>query len=311
MSEGRYARFSALVGSRLKIRNILTRYALAECLGTFLLVIFCDGCAAQSVLTKHAFGNIMTIHIASGIALAMAVYAAGGVTGGHVNPSITLTMCILGRTPWRHLPVYWLGQYTGSFLAAVVLYGEYYDALNAYDGGVRVVFGINGTAGLWTTFSAEFVSVGNGFFDQIVCTALLLMCVLSIFDPKNMNPSNGLIPIALGAMFTTLGMSFGVNFGYAVNPARDLAPRVFVAIAGWGTHVFRYFVISCDIAFVYHRNGTYIYIYLVINWKNLVTHLTIVTVSNVMMSGFVFKHRYLRVISSFTGLNVSSSPAST
>ncbi|KAK2183039.1 hypothetical protein NP493_326g01001 [Ridgeia piscesae] len=182
----------------------------------------------------------MTIHIASGIALAMAVYAAGGVTGGHVNPSITLTMCILGRTPWRYLPVYWLGQYTGSFLAAVVLYGEYYDALNAYDGGVRAVFGINGTAGLWTTFPAEFVSVGNGFFDQIVCTALLLMCVLSIFDPKNMNPSNGLIPIALGAMFTTLGMSFGVNFGYAVNPARDLAPRVFVAIAGWGTEVFSF-----------------------------------------------------------------------
>lgn len=240
MSESSYARFTARVAARLKIRNVLIRYGLAECLGTFLLVLFGNGAAAQSVLTKNAFGNIMTIHIASGIALAMAVYAAGGVTGGHVNPAVSLTMSILGRLSWRHLPVYMLGQYIGSFLASAVLYVVYYDALNAYDGGVRAVFGVNGTAGLWTTFPAEFVSVGNGFFDQIVGTALLMICILAIFDQSNLHPSNGLIPLALGALLTALGMSFGVNFGYALNPARDLAPRIFVAVAGWGTEAFSF-----------------------------------------------------------------------
>jgi len=74
---------------------------------------------------------------------------------------------------------------------------------------------------------------------QVVGTALLMVCILAIFDRNNMHPSNGLIPLALGAMLTVLVMSFGVNFACSINPARDLAPRIFLAIAGWGTETFR------------------------------------------------------------------------
>ena len=74
---------------------------------------------------------------------------------------------------------------------------------------------------------------------QVVGTALLMICILAIFDRNNMHPSNGLIPLALGAMLTVLVMSFGVNYACAINPARDLAPRIFLAIAGWGTETFR------------------------------------------------------------------------
>ena len=113
------------------------------------------------------------------------------------------------------------------------------DALNKYDGGARAVTGVNGTAGIWATYPKDYLSIGNGFGDQICGTALLLACVLAINDNKNMKPPKGMVPFCIGMVVAVIGMAFGYNCGYAINPARDLGPRIFTAIAGWGTKVFR------------------------------------------------------------------------
>ncbi|KAI0235099.1 Aquaporin-10, partial [Lamellibrachia satsuma] len=202
--------------------------------------LFIDAAVAQWVLGKAVFGDFLSVNIASGIGLTIGIYAAGGVSGGHLNPAVSLAMSSLGRLPWRKLPVYMLAQYIGAFLASAVLYAVYFDALNAYDGGIRAVSGDTGTAGIWATFPAAFLGVGNGLLDQIVGTALLMLGILAVVDPSNMRPSSGVTPIAIGSILAALGMAFGMNFGFAVNPARDFAPRVFVAIAGWGGEAFSF-----------------------------------------------------------------------
>ncbi|KAK2176549.1 hypothetical protein NP493_656g00030 [Ridgeia piscesae] len=240
MGESHFARCQRKVASRLKITNVLIREGLAECLGTFLLVIFIDASVAQWILGKEAFGDFLSVNIASGIGLTIGIYAAGGVSGGHLNPAVSLAMSILGRLSWRKLPVYMLGQYLGAFLASALLYAVYYDGLVAYDGGERAVSGETATAGIWTTFPAAFLGAGNGLLDQIVGTALLMLGILAVVDPSNLCPSRGLTPIAIGSVLAALGMAFGMNFGFAVNPARDFAPRVFVAVAGWGGAAFSF-----------------------------------------------------------------------
>ena len=113
------------------------------------------------------------------------------------------------------------------------------DALMSYTGGNLVVSGANATAGIWSTYPKEFLSQGNGFGDQIFGTFLLLLCVRGITDEKNSNVPGYLAPFLIGLLVVNIGISFGFNCGYAINPARDLGPRIFTAMCGYGTEVFR------------------------------------------------------------------------
>ena len=79
----------------------------------------------------------------------------------------------------------------------------------------------------------------GGFIDQFVGTALLMLVVLAISDARNAPPAAGMAPLIVGLLVVVIGMSFGFNAGYAINPARDLGPRLFTAVAGWGSEVFR------------------------------------------------------------------------
>jgi glycerol uptake facilitator-like aquaporin len=96
-----------------------------------------------------------------------------------------------------------------------------------------------GTAGIWATYPQPFLSAfPGGFLDQFVGTALLMGVILGITDPRNSPAPPGLAPLIVGLLVVLIGAAFGFNAGYAINPARDLAPRVFTALAGWGRGVF-------------------------------------------------------------------------
>lgn len=112
------------------------------------------------------------------------------------------------------------------------------DALNAFDGGVRQITGGNSTAGIWATYPQPFLSTGNGFADQLFGTALLVSCIFAIIDKNNNSPDQGVAPVMIGLVVFVIGATFGFNCGYAINPARDLGPRIFTAMAGWGSGVF-------------------------------------------------------------------------
>ncbi|KAK6179976.1 hypothetical protein SNE40_012213 [Patella caerulea] len=227
--------------TRLSLQKYpVCREFLAEFLGTFILMCFGEGSVAQLVLSGGKAGSPSTIYWSWGIGVTMGVYVAGGISGGHLNPAVTLAMAILRKCPWRKVPIYMLGQYLGAFVASVVVFFVYTDALNNFDGGVRETQGSTATAGIWSTYPQAHLSTLNGFGDQIFGTAILLICVLAITDGRNMKTPTGLAPISIGLVVVAIGMTFGYNCGYAINPARDLAPRIFTAVAGWGAEPFSF-----------------------------------------------------------------------
>ena len=218
----------------------LLREVLAELAGTFVLIVFGVGVVAQTVLSGGAAGTTLSINIAWGLAVAMGCYVAGGVSGAHLNPAVTLALAVHRGFPWRKVGPYVGGQMAGALLASLVVYVTYREALGAFDGGVRVVTGALGTAGIWATYPQPFLSVfPGGFIDQVVGTALLVGVIFAITDNRNSPAPAGLVPVIVGLLVVLIGATFGFNAGYAINPARDFGPRLFTALAGWGGQVFR------------------------------------------------------------------------
>lgn len=216
------------------------RELLSEFLGTFVLIMFGVGVVAQVVLSRQAAGTMLTINLAWGLAVTMGCYVAGGVSGAHMNPAVTLALAVHRAFPWRKVLPYSVAQLAGAFAASALVYVTYIEALGAFDGGVRQVIGASGTAGIWATYPQPFLSTfPGGFIDQVVGTALLVGVIFAISDARNVPPPAGLAPLIVGLLVAVIGMSFGFNAGYAINPARDFGPRLFTSVAGWGLDVFR------------------------------------------------------------------------
>ncbi|XP_072269625.1 aquaporin-7-like [Pyxicephalus adspersus] len=227
------------IRAAISIRNRWAREGMAELLSTFIMMLFGLGSVAQVVLGKKEYGQYLSINLSFGIGVTMGIHVAGGVSGAHMNCAVSLTNCILGKLLWKKLPLYMLCQIAGAFLAAVVVFFLYYEALNNYCGGNLTVTGDLETASIFATYPQPYLSIGGGFLDQVVGTAALMLCILAINDKKNSPAMNGTQAVVVGLLVTVIGMSMGMNSGYAINPARDLGPRLFTAAAGWGLEVFR------------------------------------------------------------------------
>jgi MIP family channel proteins len=220
--------------------NALSRELLAEFFGTFILIVFGVGVVAQVVLSKGAAGSTLSINIAWGLAVTMGCYVAAGVTGAHLNPAVTLALAVHRRFPWNKVLPYSFAQLAGAFIASAVVFVTYREALDAFDNGVRQVIGPQGTAGIWATYPQPFLSVlPGGFVDQVVGSALLVGVIFAITDTRNSPAPAGLAPVVVGLLVLLIGAAYGFNSGYAINPARDLGPRLFTFVAGWGGDVFR------------------------------------------------------------------------
>ncbi len=218
----------------------LSRELLAEFFGTFILIVFGVGVVAQVVLSRQTAGTFLSINLAWGLAVTMGCYVSAGVTGAHLNPAVTLALAARRAFPWNKVLPYSLAQVAGAFVASVVVFVTYHEALNAFDGGVRHVLGAQGTGGIWATYPQPFLSVfPGGFIDQIVGTALLVAVIFGITDSRNSPAPAGLAPVVVGLLVVLIGATFGFNSGYAINPARDFGPRLFTFVAGWGGEVFR------------------------------------------------------------------------
>lgn len=222
------------------MRRPIAREMAAEMLGMFVLILFGCGSVAQVLLSRHTSGEYLSINLGWAFGVTMGVYVAGGVSGAHLNPAVTVALAALRRFPWSKVIPYCLAQLAGAFLASAVVYLTYYNALASFDGGTRQVLGPQGTAGIWATYPQPFLApLPGGLIDQIVGTAILVLCIFALTDARNLAPAPNLAPLLVGAVVLVIGITFGYNSGYAINPARDVAPRVFTYLAGWGGEVFR------------------------------------------------------------------------
>jgi glycerol uptake facilitator protein len=224
----------------------------AELFGTFILICFGDGVVAMAVAALPSSGRAATsstIFLASGdwllitfgwaFAVCMAVYVAGGVSGAHINPAVTLALAVRRKFPWNHVLPYWGAQVLGAFLGAGLVYWVYQSAIAAANTAFHEVASAGNalvTYSIFATFPAPYFhgSIGGPLVDEIVGTALLLILVLAITDGRNLSPGSNLGPLIIGFAVFAIGTSFGANTGYAINPARDFGPRLFAFLFGWG-----------------------------------------------------------------------------
>jgi MIP family channel proteins len=215
------------------------REVAAEFLGTFVLIVFGVGVVAQFVLSGGANGQYLSVNLSWGLAVTMGIYVSAGISGAHLNPAVTLALAVRRGFSWSKVAPYIAAQFAGAFLASALVYVTYREALDRFDGGVRQIGGALGTAGIWATYPQPFLSAfPGGIIDQIVGTALLVGVIFALSDARNFAPPERLTPVLVGLLVVLIGATFGYNAGYAINPARDLAPRLFTAMAGWGSGVF-------------------------------------------------------------------------
>lgn len=220
------------------MRHGLMREMLAELLGTTVLLVFGLGVVAQTVLSRQTAGSMLSINICWGIGVMMGCYVAAGVTGAHLNPAVTIALAVHRRFPWSKVGPYVGAQFVAALVASALVFLAYHDSLAAFDGGVRHVTGELATAGIWATYPQPFMSTTIGFLNEALGTAMLMGVILAITDTRNSPAPSGLTPVVVGLLVVAIGASLGFNTGYAINPARDLGPRVFTAMAGWGSEVF-------------------------------------------------------------------------
>jgi glycerol uptake facilitator protein len=221
---------------------------VSEALGTFILIAFGDGVVAMAVAALNQSGRGSQIFAASGdwliigfgwgLAVTLAVYVAGGVSGAHINPAVTLAFAARRDFPWRKVPSYIAAQVVGAFLGALLVYIVYKAAIDSFERANHISRGdlkSIPTFAIFATFPAKYFGSWLGpFIDQVVGTAFLLAFVFAVIDEFNMPVRANLAPIAIGAAVVAIGLSFGANAGYAINPARDFGPRLLAWVAGWG-----------------------------------------------------------------------------
>ncbi|MCB0600055.1 MAG: aquaporin family protein [Saprospiraceae bacterium] len=190
---------------------------LAEMIGTALLILLGDGVVA-GVLLKHSKANDsgwIVITFGWAAAVTFGVYLAGQISGAHINPAVTIALAAGGAFPWGDVPYYLAGQFLGAILGAVLVYIHYLPHWSQTD-DQDVKLGVFCTAPAIRNLPANFLSEFIGTF--------VLMFGLMAIGANTF--ADGLNPLIVGALVLAIGLSLGGTTGYAINPARDLGPRI-------------------------------------------------------------------------------------
>lgn len=240
-----------LKSSWLRSRAGLLGECLAEFLGMVVVISFGCGVVAMAVAALPVSGRTQSAATAFfsnadwllitwgwGLAVTIGIYVAGGVSGAHLNPAVTLAFALRRRFPWFKVVPYWTSQVVGAFTGAGIMYLLYHRVINDFDHASRATKLSGHTEAsfsVFATFPAPYFGGGywGSLIDQIVGTAFLVMAIVAIIDARNTAVAANLGPYVIGLVISAIGMSFGANAGYAINPARDFGPRFFAWLAGW------------------------------------------------------------------------------
>jgi len=194
---------------------------LAELVGTAILILLGDGVVAGCLLTKSKAENAgwIVITLAWGLAVTMGVYAVGSISGAHLNPAVTIAMAVIGNLAWAEVAPYIAAQMIGAFLGAVLVWIAYLPHWKETDDPGKKL-------GIFATGPAIYNPVAN-VITEVIGAFMLLFGILFI-GANEFAP--GVAPLAVGLLIVVIGMSLGGPTGYAINPARDLGPRIAHAV---------------------------------------------------------------------------------
>jgi glycerol uptake facilitator protein len=212
-------------------RRTLLAECSAEFAGTFILILFGVGVVAQVVAGET--GDVQSIHWAWGLGVMLGVYVAGKISGAHLNPAVTIALAVFRGFSWGKVAPYALAQTLGAFLAALIVRWNYSEAISKLDPDHTIK-----SQGIFSTLPANgaegLVQTGGAFRDQVIGTAILMLLILAITDIRNSTPGANMTPLIVGLVVVAIGMAWGSNAGYAINPARDFGPRLMSFLTGYG-----------------------------------------------------------------------------
>lgn len=220
----------------IKRPNTLFGECLAEFIGTGLLIFFGAGCVAALVVANASFG-LWEISISWGVGVAIAIYVAGGVSGAHINPAVTLALTLFRGFDKRKVLPYIGAQLAGAFSAAALVYSLYQPLFIEWEQAAGVLRGSQESlalAGIFSTYPHNLLSNGHAFMVELVITAVLMMAILALVDDRNGGPKGMAAALLIGLLIAVIGAATGPLTGFAMNPARDFGPKLFAWLAGWG-----------------------------------------------------------------------------
>lgn len=215
-----------------------------ELLGTFILVFFGISAVAVTVLFS-ALSGLFQVAIVWGIGVLLAIYSTRHLSCAHLNPAVSLGMVLAGRMPFRKLPVYWLAQIVGAFLAGVVLYLLFASSIASFEQVHHLVRGNANSLRTAMIFADYFPNPGVpanivlvtpflAFLVETLGTLLLVTTIFMLTEGCNVGgPPSSIAPILIGLTVTVLITALAPLTMAGINPARDFGPRLFAYLAGW------------------------------------------------------------------------------
>ncbi|MDU1845404.1 MAG: MIP/aquaporin family protein [Niallia nealsonii] len=194
---------------------------VGELIGTMILIILGGGVVGGAILkeTKAEGAGWGVITIGWGLGVTMAIYAVGGISGAHLNPAITIGFAFVGDFPWSEVPIYIMAQMIGAFIGATIVFLQYLPHWKKTRNQSAIL-------SVFSTSPAIRSPLSN-LVSEMIGTFVLVMGLMVLGENQF---TDGLNPIIVGLLITAIGMSLGPTTGYAINPARDLGPRIAHAI---------------------------------------------------------------------------------
>jgi glycerol uptake facilitator protein len=214
---------------------------ISEAVAMFIIIAFGDSVAAMySLYDPSPYQNdYWGVCIAWGLAVAIAIYATGSISGCHANPAITLALALYRKFSWRKVLPYCLAQTIGALLGACIVYLLFVPIIDRFNLTNHLTRAAGGAAGGVCTHPATGITVLHAFGDEIVLTAFLVFGIFAITEQYNeMAPGANFGALIIGFLVALIGASMGYLEAWAINPARDLGPRLFCFFTGWGNSAF-------------------------------------------------------------------------
>jgi glycerol uptake facilitator protein len=211
---------------------------ISEAIAVFIIIAFGDSVAGMYVLySPNPYqGSYWGVCIAWGLAVTMAIYATGSVSGTHANPAVTLALALYRKFSWAKVIPYCIAQVVGGFLGAALVYALYVPVIDHFNAASHLTRAAGGAAAVFFTHPGLAITPTHAFSDQIILTAFLIFGIFAITEQYNeMAPGANSGALMIGLLVALIGASMGYLEAWAINPARDFGPRLFCFFAGWGS----------------------------------------------------------------------------
>lgn len=220
------------------MKKTLLGECISEFIGSWMLIFIGCGAVASMVLSGASVSQ-WEIGIIWGLAVTIAIYVTGAVSGTHINPAVTIALMVHRDFPKNKVLPYIVSQILGCFTGAATVYLLFNKLFVYFEGANNIVrSGADGikTASIFSTYPNAALNSFDALLVETLITMLLVIVILAVGEEKNSNkPMSNLAPVFIGITIAIIGASFGVLTGFAMNPARDFGPKMFAVLAGWGS----------------------------------------------------------------------------